>query len=51
MEMGRMKLSQLSPGMGGVVTEMVGTPALEMRLEDLGLTEAVGFFSLIFFPR
>ncbi len=39
MEMGRMKLSQLSPGMGGVVTEMIGAPALEMRLEDLGLTE------------
>lgn len=39
MLMSRMALSQLSPGRGGVVREIRCAPALEMRLEDLGLTE------------
>ena len=37
--MSRMVLSQLPPGRGGVVREIRCAPALEMRLEDLGLTE------------
>ena len=39
MLMSRMALSQLPPGTGGVVKEMRCAPTLEMRLEDLGLTE------------
>ena len=39
MHMSRMALSQLRPGMSGVVREIRCAPALEMRLEDLGLTE------------
>ena len=39
MLMSRMALSQLRPGMSGVVREIRCAPALEMRLEDLGLTE------------
>ena len=39
MLMSRMTLSQLPPGRGGVVREIRCAPALEMRLEDLGLTE------------
>ncbi len=39
MLMSRMALSQLPPGRGGVVREIRCAPALEMRLEDLGLTE------------
>ena len=39
MHMSRMALSQLLPGRGGVVREIRCAPALEMRLEDLGLTE------------
>ena len=39
MLMSRMALSQLHPGRGGVVREIRCAPALEMRLEDLGLTE------------
>ena len=39
MLMSRMALSQLRPGMSGVVREIRCVPALEMRLEDLGLTE------------
>lgn len=46
MKMGRMMLSQLSPGMCGVVTEMIGTPTLEMRMEDLGLTEGTWIMCL-----
>ena len=37
--MSRMALSQLPPGRDGVVREIRCAPALEMRLEDLGLTE------------
>ena len=39
MLMSRMALSQLPPGRDGVVREIRCAPALEMRLEDLGLTE------------
>lgn len=39
MLMSRMALSQLPPGRGSVVREIRCAPALEMRLEDLGLTE------------
>ena len=39
MLMSRMALSQLPPGRGDVVREIRCAPALEMRLEDLGLTE------------
>lgn len=39
MLMSRMALSQLPLGRGGVVREIRCAPALEMRLEDLGLTE------------
>lgn len=39
MLMSRMALSQLPPGRSGVVREIRCAPALEMRLEDLGLTE------------
>lgn len=39
MLMSRMALSRLPPGRGGVVREIRCAPALEMRLEDLGLTE------------
>lgn len=39
MRMSRMAMSQLSVGMGGVVERIACAPALEIRLEDLGLTE------------
>lgn len=39
MRMSRMALSELPVGRGGMVTELICAPSLEIRLEDLGLTE------------
>lgn len=39
MHMSRMALCELPVGKGGVVTEKICAPSLEIRMEDLGLTE------------